>query len=45
MPDQHYERDVRAWGEHQADRLRRMSPGEQVNAAPDRAHLLPPALS
>ena len=40
MPDQQYESDVLAWGEHQADLLRRLSRGEQVNEAPDWAHVI-----
>jgi hypothetical protein len=40
MPDQRYESDVLAWGEHQAELLRRLSRGEQVNEAPDWAHVI-----
>jgi hypothetical protein len=31
MPDDLYDRDVLAWSEHQADLLRRLAHGEQVN--------------
>lgn len=31
MPDDLYDRDVLAWSQHQADLLRRVSRGEQVN--------------
>jgi hypothetical protein len=31
MPDDLYDRDVLAWSEHQADLLRRLARGEQVN--------------
>jgi hypothetical protein len=31
MPDDLYDRDVLAWSEHQADRLRRLARGEHVN--------------
>ncbi|PPQ39012.1 hypothetical protein CCS01_01630 [Rhodopila globiformis] len=31
MPDGLYERDILAWSENQADRLRRLARGEQVN--------------
>jgi hypothetical protein len=40
MSDQRYESDVLAWGEHQADLLRRLSRGEPVNEAPDWAHVI-----
>ncbi|MCB8877325.1 DUF29 domain-containing protein [Acidisoma silvae] len=40
MPDHLYDSDVLAWGEHQADLLRRISRGEQVNEAPDWAHVI-----
>jgi hypothetical protein len=31
MPNDLYDRDVLAWSEHQADLLRRLARGEQVN--------------
>lgn len=40
MPDQRYETDVLAWGEHQARLLRRLSRGEEVSEAPDWAHVI-----
>lgn len=40
MPDQRYETDVLAWGEHQAELLRRVSRGEAVNEAPDWTHVI-----
>ncbi|MCB8879678.1 DUF29 domain-containing protein [Acidisoma cellulosilytica] len=40
MPDQRYDSDVLAWGEHQADLLRRLSRGEPVNEAPDWTHVI-----
>ncbi|MBV9653745.1 MAG: DUF29 family protein [Acetobacteraceae bacterium] len=35
MPDGLYERDVLAWGEQQAELLRRLASGERLNAAVD----------
>lgn len=39
MPDDLYDRDIRAWSRHQADLLRRVARGERVNEV-DRGHVV-----